>query len=710
MKKKLTSFALLFVCVLMLFSAVPVSAAEPYQTYTYSSDGFALYSPAAYSPHASIDSKAIGLDVPFDEAKDLFVDGEGKVYLADTANSRIIVMDRFYKLDFIIDKFVNGQGVHDSFNKPQGIFVNDENIYVCDTDNNRIVVFDRKGNFVRIFERPESVLFGEDAIYKPVAMAVDQYGKIFVVSSTTYQGVIVLNEKGEFTGFIGAQAVEYNMFDIIWRRFQTAEQRAQSASYIPTSFNNISIDSEGFIYVTNSSINEKNQSDSIKSKNKDYSPIKKLNSAGSEILKRNGFFDPGGEVNIQTFSLSDAPTGPSKIVDVGIGPEGTWSIIDAKRSKVFTYDANGHLLFAFGDMGDQLGNLASVGAVAYQDNYLLLLDGESDSFTVFERTEYGDLLIDALACENNRQYDKAIDAWIKVLQRNNNFDTAYIGIGKALYDEYNYEEAMNYLRSAYETANYSKAYQELRKEWISQYFILIPVIIIAAVVGWSYLSKYAKRLNYETAHSREKRTYKQELFYTFHIVYHPFDGFWDLKHEKRGSFRAAVTVLGVVILAFFYQSVGTGYLMNPQDTYSTIFAQILSIGVPIALWTIANWCLTTLFDGEGSLKDIFIACCYALAPMPVLLVISTIASNVVTLNEAAIVDLLVTVAFIWALGLIFFGMMVTHDYSMFKTFVTTIATILAMAVIMFVAILFTSLLGKMLSFITSIYTELSYRV
>ena len=265
MKKKLTSFALLFVCFLMLFAAIPVSAAEPYQTYTYSSDGFALYSPAAYSPYASIDSKAIGLDVAFDEAKDLFVDDAGKVYIADTANSRIIVMNEFYKLDFIIDKFVNGQGVHDSFNKPHGVFVNDKNIYVCDTDNNRIVVFDREGNFSHIFERPESVLFGKDAIYKPVAMAVDQYGKIFVVSSTTYQGVIVLNEKGEFTGFIGAQAVEYNMLDIIWRRFQTAEQRAQSASYVPTSFNNISIDKEGFIYVTNSSIGESNQMASIKS-------------------------------------------------------------------------------------------------------------------------------------------------------------------------------------------------------------------------------------------------------------------------------------------------------------------------------------------------------------------------------------------------------------------------------------------------------------
>ena len=110
------------------------------------------------------------------------------------------------------------------------------------------------------------------------------------------------------------------------------------------------------------------------------------------------------------------------------------------------------------------------------------------------------------------------------------------------------------------------------------------------------------------------------------------------------------------------------------------------------------------------MKDIIIACCYALAPLPLLLIISTLASKFVALGEAQIVSLLVVVGFIWAIGLIFFGMMVTHDYSLYKTIATTLGTILAMAIIMFVAVLFTSLLGKILSFVTSIVTELSYRV
>ncbi len=713
MKKKIITFVLLLLCMVTVFGALmPVSAVEPYTTYTYSPDGFALHSPSAYSPSMTVDYKTVGLETTWDDAADIFVDDSQKVYLVDTANSRVIVMSQFYKLDFIIDQFVNTQGVHDRFDKPEGVFVNDEYIYVCDTNNSRIVMFDRMGNFKKTIEKPESALFGEDSVYQPVAMAVDQYGRIYVISKTTNQGVIVMDDNGSFNGFIGAQAVNYNMFDIIWRRFQSKEQREKSSSYIPVSFNNIDINDDGFIYVTNDSIDESSQLGSIRSKSAAYSPVKMLNSAGDEIMKRNGFFDPGGEVDIKTKKDDDTDgmTGVSRISDVAVGPEGTWSIVDPNRCKVFTYDYNGNLLFAFGDRGDQLGNIKKGGAIAYQDNYILLLDVEADTFTVYQRTQYGDLLIDALACENERRYDDAIDCWKKVLQRNNNFDTAYIGIGKALYRESDYEGAMEYLRAAYETTYYSKAYQEIRKAWISDYFIVIPIVLIVVCVAWSFFMKYAKRVNYATAHSRGKRTYWQEMLYAFHLVFHPFDGFWDLKHEKRGSMRAALTILAMVIVAFFYQAIGSGYLVNPKESTSTIFMQVISVLVPVILWAISNWCLTTLFDGEGSLKDIIIASCYALAPMPLFLIVSTMLSNVLALEELQITSLLVTVAFVWAGFLLFFGMMVTHDYSMFKTITTTVGTILTMAIIMFVAVLFTSLLGKILSFVTQIYTELSYRV
>ena len=190
---------------------------------------------------------------------------------------------------------------------------------------------------------------------------------------------------------------------------------------------------------------------------------------------------------------------------------------------------------------------------------------------------------------------------------------------------------------------------------------------------------------------------------------HPFDGFWDLKHEKRGSLRASLTFIGLTVLAFFYQSVGTGFIMNTKGEYSTIITQIISVAVPILLWIIANWCLTTLFDGEGSFRDITIAVGYAIAPLPIFLIVSTLFSNIVVMEETMIVSLLTTLGFVWCALLLFFGLMVTHDYSMGKNLIIVICTILGMAIIIFMALLFSGLIGKMVSFVSSIITEIAYR-
>ena len=733
MKKITAVICIAFAFIMVL--ALPVGAAAPYQTYTYSISGTALHSPEAYTPAMSVDAAFMGLDSPevmeeyysdikYDDktkesrkkitnTSDIEVDDKMNVYIADTDNDRIIVLDRYYKLKFIIENFINDQGVPDSLSKPQGVFITQGEagrIFVCDTSNNRIVTFNRDGSFNSIIPRPESALFGDDAVYSPIAVAVDQYDRLYVVSSSTPQGIIVMTDEGEFTGFIGAQKVVISFWDKLWRRFQTEEQREQSERYVSKEFNNISLYGD-FIYVTTSSIDEKEVQKAITSKSKsgDYAPVKMLNAAGTEIMRRNGFYPPSGEIDFNRLEVDGQIYGPSTIVDVATGPEKTWSIIDNKRSKVFTYDFEGNLLFAFGDRGEQLGNIQQLVGITYQGDNMLLLDKSTKSFTVYERTEYGDILIKALENQNNRRYDQSIEDWKEILKRNSNFDTAYIGIGNAYYRSNNLEEALEYYKAAYDTENYSVAYKDLRKEWMSKYIILIPIIVIAVCIAWAKFMKFANKVNKRVATSGAKKTYGQELLYVFHVIFHPFDGFWDLKHEKRGSLRAAITIFGMVVITFYYQSIGRGYLLNPRGGYSTLFAVILSIAAPFALWTIANWCLTTLFDGEGSYKDIFIATCYSLMPTVLIMIPTTIMSNFLVSEELDILSVINAFAFIWAGMLIFFGMMVTHDYSMGKNILTTVGTIAGMIIIMFIAILFTTLLGKIVGFVTNIVTELRFR-
>ncbi|MBR2461463.1 MAG: YIP1 family protein [Clostridia bacterium] len=734
--KKFRAIFVLAICMITLATALLPIYAAAYSTYTYSIDGTQLASPDAYTPLKVYDSDNTGIlaatGFELTDPRDMTVDVDGNIYICDVAVRevtdasgktktekcpRLVVLDKYYNYMYQIKNFTNDMGVSDSFNGISGCCVTEKKLYIADTDNARIVVFNRENNgrnvptFDRIIEAPSDDVFPEGSIYKPVAVASDD-SHIYVVSNTTFMGIIAMDMSGEFQGFIGAQKVSVNMLNILIRFFQTAEQRARSANYVSTEYNNITIDSEGFIYVTTSSIKEGDQQKAINNRStaSTYAPVKKLNTAGDDIMNRNGFYPPSGEVKVANVSYNAGTIGASRVIDVAVGPEKTWSIIDEKRQRVFTYDKDGNLLFAFGDSGKQLGNLVSIEAVAYQGSNMLLLDKSTNSFTVYSRTEYGNLIITALANDNARLYDKAVYDYENILQRNINFDTAYIGIAKSLYRGGDYEGAMEQYSFAYNTSGYSNAFKMYRKDLISKWIILVPIIVVGLVLALWWFFKACGKLNAKTAVTSGKRTYVQELAFAFHLIFHPFDGFWDLKHEKRGSIRGALTFLALAILASTYQSVGRSYMYNPRGVYSSIGAQALSILVPVTLWVASNWCLTTLFDGEGSAKDILIATGYSFAPMPFFIVVATVLTHILSSSESGIINLIISVSWVWVGLLIFFGIMVTHDYSILKNVLTTVGTIAGMAFIMFLCILFFTLISDIIGLISTIITEITYRM
>lgn len=724
--KKLTKVLILVIVAVMLFGTVYSSAADGYDTYTYSIDGEPLMSPTAYTAIDSfdaIDMKLASSGVSaLKTAKDIVADEKGNLYIADGDNNRIVVLNKYYEYTASISTYVDENNKTQVLSSPKGVFVTnpqktaagDSYIYVCDSGNRRIVIFDREYNYVRTIEKPESVILTEGA-FNPQSIAVDIYGRIFVVSPDCFEGVIVLSSEGDFTGFIGAQKVTASLIELIWNSFKTKEQLDASQRKIPYPYNNITVDDDGFVYVTTNVTDKnadalKNQYNAIKSKSPAYSPVKKLNSQGVEIMKRNGFFDPGGEVAI--LGSKDV----SVVTDIAVGNEGSWTILDRSRSRLYTYDKNGNLLFAFGNSGDQLGNGIDIVSMTYQvvdgEYRIVVLDNRSDGYniTVYAPTPYCDTIMKALHNQNENNYSQSIYYWEDVLTQNNNFDLAYIGIGKALYSQGEYKEAQEMLSRAYETAIYSKAFIEIRNKVIAKWILPLMIAIVALVVAFFKFLGYAKKKNKAVSLKVGRKTYWEELLYAFHLPFHPFDGFWDLKHEKRGSVRAASTIIALSIVALFYQSIGRGYTFNPRGSTANIFVMFALVAAVVILFCVSNWCLTTLFEGEGSFKDIYIATGYSLAPLPLFLIVSTILTNVLTVSEGSIVNLVVTFSYIWVGILLFFGVLVTHDYSLGKNLITIIGTIVAMLVILFVVVLFATLVAQMVTFVISIFSEISNRV
>lgn len=751
MKKIARIIAFMFVLVLLFSTSA--FAVTPYDTYTYSIDGEVLKSPDAYVTDgvAPIDSIAIGIDklggVKLNNPTDIESDLNGNIYITDNGNNRIVVLNRYYEWQATIDTFVNGDGVEDAFNGPTSTFAVAEGdfkgLYVCDKLNKRIIRFSIDDySYEHTYKEPQINFADDKGVYTPVSCVVDKHGRMYVASDGTTEGIIVLTAEGEFINFIGAPKVSVSALQAVLQTVNPFSEK--EFTNVPSTYTNLELDNTygDFVYGTVKILadDEDEQMAQITAKTPDYSPVKLLNAGGVDIMQRTGFFSPAGEVAVtdkvvKTSLNEDAPSGVSTVLDVTSGPDGVWSVIDSKRSKVYTYDRSGNLLYIFGDKGEQFGQITKAQAITYQTyeieedvfnangeiigtekvpvTKIIVLDITSVSFTVYRQTEYAEALSTAIKLQNAGEFDEAKGAWEEVLARNNNFDTAYVEMGKVLYrnakTDAELKQALEYFQNAYDTENYATVFKSIRANVMEKWFILLVVGIIAVLFAVVKIFGYAGKVNKAAAVKGGKRTLKEELTFGFHLMFHPFDGYWDLKHEKRGSMRASIIFIIITVVAFYYSGIGKGYYYNPKGATATIFSQAAMVLIPFLLWVISNWCFTTLFDGEGSFKDIFIATSYALFPVPVLVIISTALTNVLVGTESQIPTLIVSVAYIYMAFLIIVGMQVTHDYSTGKNIVTVVMTLVGMVVIMFIAVLFFSLISKMSGFVSTIISELSYR-
>lgn len=201
------------------------------------------------------------------------------------------------------------------------------------------------------------------------------------------------------------------------------------------------------------------------------------------------------------------------------------------------------------------------------------------------------------------------------------------------------------------------------------------------------------------------------LRYSLYVILRPFDGFWDLKHEKRGSLAAANLILIMAVLTRMIHRQLTGFLFNFNHIESfNAFTELVVVLVPFILWCVSNWCITTLIDGKATFKDIVTVSGYALTPFIVINIPLVILSNVMVLEEEAFYVLFSVVAVIWFIFLLLAGIMTVQQFTFSKTIFTSILTIIGMAIMVFLALLFFSLIQQIYQFVLSIYNEIILRL
>jgi DNA-binding beta-propeller fold protein YncE len=452
----------------MLFTSALSLYAEP-TNYTYNYDFWfeQVSSPDAYRVSEYILGTTLGVG-HLRDPQGLFI-RDNRIYICDSGNNRILKIEVDENGKHTVKANVSSviiNGVVSSFNYPMDIFENrDGNLYITDMDNNRVLILDNNWRYIHTIEKPDDESLDELMEFIPVKIVVDFANRVFIQARNINKGLMEFDSRWEFSGYMGANKVTVNPIDYIWKLLSTQAQKERMDLFIPTEYSNVAMDRDGFVYVTNST--------------GQTNPVRRLNAMGQDILIRNGYEKPMGDLVVGN---AGGISGRSRFIDVVAFDNDSYACFDRARGRVFMYDFQGNLLYAFGGVGNREGSFLQPTALDRMGYSLYALDSGAATLTRFDLTGYGALINEALDEYKAGRYETSAVVWEEVLKMNGNYDLAYIGIGRAALRQKEFQKAMKYYKLKHYREGYGKAFQLYRKQWTEENLWWILLIIGLAIV------------------------------------------------------------------------------------------------------------------------------------------------------------------------------------------------------------------------------------
>ena len=613
--------------------------------------------------------------------EDMVVDKENNlVYIADTGNARIVRLsldDESYCQEVL--KYNNGEQ-EITLKRPMGVAINSNYVYIADRDLQKIVVLDKETlAFNKEIVRPDSILVGTTTKFAPIKVRADDAGNVYAVLEGLTKGVMQLDNNGSFISYIGANVTTTTLLARLQSFFGVQSNDYVLAAGAPVT--NICLDNKGLLYTVS---------------NNTADTVKKLNTAGNTILNMN---------------YNDVSTVSSFVDEDG-------NIFSIQSTGYVTiFDSYGSLLFRFGGRNSEeiLGALKSpVAAGMSKENQLLVLDKESGIIISYSTTYFANLVYKATQFYKEGLYLEGEDSWNEVLKYNAKFILAYKALARASMKKGDYHTALKQFKLAEDKQGYSDAYWQIRDNWIRTKltWVIIPlVVLIIAIAVLKFVDKKKPMLfaPVKGFFRKVKRApVVNELGLTTTFIRNPRETIYEIKYKKRAG------VIGAVVLYVFFVALQilkiylTGYLFNNVGRTDGLRTILMST-LPILLLVVCNYYVSSVRDGEGKLKDIFISFIYALSPYLIFALPLFLISNIVTFNEQAIYYMVVGLVYAWCGINIILTVMELHDYSLGKALINIILTLVCfILVIAFVLILY--VLGyQLVSYLVNVIKEVAIR-
>ncbi len=676
----------------------PVEAKSAYKTYTLDRTGELVETNEAYEAVEMIRTLSDGSTL--DSAKDMFIDDEDYLYIADTGNQRVVIMNPDLEVLFTFGE--------DLLIKPLGIYVVDNLIYVADYGRGQTnddigaiyvwsfdkeeAVFEDAISHVGTFSTPTSpILEAEEFLFRPTKIAVDKNHTMYIVNEGTTSGVLMVNENNRFIDYFASNSLNLTFWERMQRIIYQANENVTLTKNIPTPVHNITLDGNGYFYT----VTQNNQESDT------YDNLKKINIGGDNFYK--------GEMYVYN-DLVDAWCG-----DV----ENVYAV--SSNGFLFEYDNQGNLLFAWGGKGlgnDKLGLFLSASSIAVDsENNIYVIDDNSsrNSIQIFRETPFAHEVHNALDLYNNAQYVESIEVWEEVLRYNSMLDIAYRGIGLGYMMNQEYELALEQFEICQDREQYSEAFWEIRNLALIENVDIFIYVVLILIVVFNLVKFTNRRYHYlafvgDIKQGIKKQKTMREFLYMFHFIKNPFDACYGVKVEKRSSMISAWLVLAILFVIYILGLVYTGFAFNYVILEETILVkEALKILIPIIIFIIANYLMSSLMEGEGTFKTVFINTIGALMPVLIIYPFLIIISNFITWNESFIYDFGIFIMIGWALILLYFNIKETHNYTVGQTFVNLFLSFVFMIIIIIVLLMVYLMVTQVVGFISDLLKEVILR-
>lgn len=703
--KKLCAFCLVIIfCISTSLTASAKSITDTYTKADIPGDTTEMrLSREVYSPKETITASSLGLSEALTDISDICTYDDGSILLITEKNSRLIKINP----DLTLNKEITAHDKHGNkidFKGAKGVYVDKSGeIYISDTSNSRVIVIDEDGELKRSLGTPESSLIPEDFYYQPVAVEKNPQGYLYVLSKGCYYGTLMYSPNEEFLGFYGSNTVSASVLDslsTLWNKLTSNDtKKSNSVKRLPYSFSDFDFSSSGYM-VTSTGRTSSNYVEN--------GQIKMISHNGANILLKRtltGEFEKSTEVNFLEDRVAKYRS-PQQISSITVGKNDYIFALDSTNCLIYMYDSECNTIATFGggvSTGKQLGVFEKPVSLALSNDRLLVADSKHCSITVYELTAYGKLIIKAQTLFLNGDYSQAEPIWNEVLSMNRNCQLAYRGIAMANYSNGDYKAALEASKMALDYSIYDMAYQKLFASFVSDNFVIIFFAFVILIGIGIYVAYVIKKKNIKIIKSRQTKLLLRTPF-------HPFDSFQEIKFKKLGSTKLATLLVVLFYVASVLNVTSTGFLFKTTllKNYNALFTLASTIGL-VVLWSICNWLVATLFNGKGNLKEVFIATTYSLMPLICFYFIKVVLTNFIPLSMSGLVSGIETAIMLYTFFLLCISVMTVHEFDFFKFLTTGLVTIFFMVLVVFVIFMIAILVCQVGSFFISIYEEIVFK-